>query len=126
MTTILKVKAFITETLNIDTENIHFDEIFRIATRSGVRPIFVRFAYLKERDHVLATFRAKRRDGELDVRVGEDLPSRIARARSGLYPLLQQCFADGKRAHFRYDKLVVGDEQYQYDEKLKKPVRVEP
>ena len=57
-----------------------------------------------------------------EVRVSEDFPERVTRMRSLLYPFLVQSLEGGKRVHFRYDKLVVDNVTYTYDETLKQPV----
>jgi len=73
----------------------------------------------------MKAYREKRKHANLEVKVGEDLPQRISRARSGLYPLLKESLDAGKVAFFRHDKLVVGDQVFIYDIDQKKPVNIQ-
>ncbi|KAH3772024.1 hypothetical protein DPMN_173355 [Dreissena polymorpha] len=119
------IKQLLTEKLSINCDSIPIDDVFRLPSRAGNRPILVRFVLLHDRDHILTAFRGKRKEGDPGFRIGEDLPSRIGRARSGLFPLFQQCIAENKRVHFKFDKLIVENTTYAYDELQKKPVRVD-
>ena len=56
------------------------------------------------------------------VRVSENFLERVTRMRLLLYPFLVQSLEGGKRAYFRYDKLIVNNVTYTYDETLKQPV----
>jgi len=119
------IKHLLTEKLSINCDSIPIDDVFRLPSRAGNRPILVRFALLHDRDRILTAFRGKRKEGDPGFRIGEDLPPRIGRARSGLFPLFQQCIAENKRVHFKFDKLIVENTTYAYDELQKKPVRVD-
>ena len=46
------------------------------------------------------------------------------KSRTGLYPFLKQCIEDGKKAHFKLDKLVVDGQYYMYDPDKKKTLMV--
>ena len=88
----------------------------RIPSRTTPRPIFVEFGSVKARDKVLQAFKVKRKNGEnLQVRVSEDLPERISRARTGFYRLLKEKIDNNKRAFFKYNYLIVEGKKYVFD-----------
>ncbi|KAH3713619.1 hypothetical protein DPMN_073414 [Dreissena polymorpha] len=120
------IKHLQKEKLSIKCASMLIDDVFRLSSRTGHRPILVRFALCQDRDRILTAFRRKRKEGDPGFRIGEDLP-RIARARSGLFMVLlfQQCIVEKKRAHFKFDKFIVENTIYEYDEQQKKPVRVD-
>ena len=121
------ILTYFKDTLKLNTDAMTFDDVYRIPGNKGTRPVLMRFSQYRDRESVLRAFRQIRRAGSSDLgfRVSEDLPSRISRARTGLYPLLQQGIEDGKRSYFKYDKLVVGDDVFEYDESQKKAVPAE-
>ena len=88
------------------------------------RPILARFALLKQKQTVLDAFREKRKNGQVSGRVVEDLPDRIVKARTALYPFLEQCQHEGKAARYKQDKLMVCGELYEYDFISNKPILV--
>ncbi|KAH3727943.1 hypothetical protein DPMN_053889 [Dreissena polymorpha] len=79
------IKQLLTEKLSINCDSIPIDDVFRLPSRAGNRPILVRFALLHDRDHILTAFRGKRKEGDPGLRIGEDLSPRIGRARSGYF-----------------------------------------
>lgn len=110
-----KVREFITDSLGINGDDIEFDRLRLTPGKSEHRPLIVQFSQLKQRDTVLKGYRSKRKQGELPIRVAEDLPEMISKSRAGLYPLLQSSLQEGKRAFFKHDKLVVNEDIYYYD-----------
>ncbi|KAH3786720.1 hypothetical protein DPMN_164829 [Dreissena polymorpha] len=119
------IKHLLIEKLSIYCDSILIDDVFRLPSRAGNRPILVRFALFHDRDRILTAFRGKREEVDPVFRIGEDLPPRIARARAELFLLFQQCIAEKKSVHFKFDKLIVENTTYAYDELQKKPVRVD-
>jgi len=55
-------------------------------------------------------------------RLIEDLPKRVVKSRTGLYPLLKQGYEEGKSAFFNYNKFIVDGDSNIYDPVGKKPV----
>ena len=111
-----KVRRYILNDLEISDDDYSIDNSFRIPSRSSPKPILVQFSNVKQRDTILSSFRSlRKRIPVLQVRVGEDLPERIAKARTGLYPFLRESIDQGKRAFFKQDILVVNGEKYMYD-----------
>ena len=47
----------------------------------------------------------------------EDFPSRVMKARNDLRKYLKSAVADGKHAYLKYDKLVINDQVFEYDNK---------
>jgi len=82
----------------------------------------VKFARQSDRDKVLNAYKQKRKNEPVRGRIVEDLPERVVKSRTGLYPFLKQCYDEGKSAFFKYDKLIVDGESYIYDPVGKKPV----
>ncbi|WAQ98399.1 hypothetical protein MAR_022772 [Mya arenaria] len=66
--------------------------------------------------------REKRKNGKVSGRVVEDLPERIVKSRTALYPFPEQFIREGKSARFKFDKLVVNGDIYEYDYVSKIPV----
>ena len=96
------------------------------------------FFFLKDRDKVLNAYRKKRKqdnerragalngegateqnedrvDPGVQIRVCEDFPQRVIKARSNLYPFLR---------YLKYDRLYVDRQAYVYDYDLQRPVPV--
>ena len=120
-----KVKSFVSETLGVETADIEFESVQRLHSMAATRQILARLLRYKHREQIMKAYREKRKHANLEVRVGEDLPQRISRARIGLYPLLKESVDAGKVAFFRDYKLVVGDQVFIYDVDQKKPVNIQ-
>ena len=60
----------------------------------------------------------------IPVRVSEDFPLRVTKARTNLYPFLKSCHDREKAAYLRYDTLVVNGQAYVFDEACGRPVPV--
>ncbi|KAH3868084.1 hypothetical protein DPMN_031221 [Dreissena polymorpha] len=56
------------------------------------------------------------------VRVSEDFPERVRKARSSLIPFLKESLEAGKNAYLRFDKLIVNGKSYVYDENKNRQV----
>ncbi|KAH3844496.1 hypothetical protein DPMN_086754 [Dreissena polymorpha] len=68
------IKHLLTEKLSINCDSILIDDVFRLPSRAGNRPILVQFALLHNRDRILTAFRGKRKEVDPGFRIGEDLP----------------------------------------------------
>ena len=106
--------------------------------------MIVKFSFYKDRYRVLKTYRQTRKDAnelikgreieqqsagnenenpddidfELfrkDITVCEDFPSRVMKARNVLRIFFKNAVADGKHAYSKYDKLVINDQVFEYD-----------
>jgi len=120
-----EVHAFAQESLSVNTRDMRVDDIYRLPSQTGSRPVLVRFAEYHDRQSEMSAFREKRKRDELPVRVGQDLPSPIDRAWHGLYPRLCDNINDGNKAYYQNDKLVVDGMGYVYDVTKKVSVREE-
>ena len=58
----------------------------------------MQFTHYKHREHILKTFRQKRKMTQLQVRIGEDLPESVSKARTGLYQLMNDSIEQGNTA----------------------------
>ena len=45
----------------------------------------------------------------------EDFPGRVMKARNDLRKFLKNAVADGKHAYLKYDKLIINDQVFEYD-----------
>ena len=105
------------------------------------------FFFLKDRDKVLNAYHKKRKqdnerragalngegateqnedrvDPGVQIRVCEDFPQRVIKARSNLYPFLRSSIDIGREAYLKYDRLYVDRQAYVYDYDLQRPVPV--
>ena len=111
-------------TLEIDPTDIPIERAHIIPTRFGNRPIIMQFTHYKHRELILKAFRQKRKMTQLQVRIGEDFPERVSKARTGLYQLMKNSIEQGKTAFFKSDKLVVDGDYFMFDFEQKKPIHV--
>lgn len=101
------------------------ERVYRLSSHNSPNPVFIELSSAKTRDKILKIFKDKRKSGaNLSIRVGEDLPQRIAQARSGLYHLMKESIDNQKQAYFKYDYLIVEGKKYVFDPLLKIPVLV--
>ena len=59
---------------------------------------------------------------ERQVRISEDFPTRVTKARANLYPFMKSCHEKQKDAYLKYDKLVVEGQSYIFNEELGRPM----
>ena len=138
------IRSYISNDLNINDSNIQIERAHRIPSKSTPRPVIVKFSFYKDRERILKAYREKRKqeneqrqaqatnndnqsdDGEetRKIRVSEDFPQRVIKARSDLYPFLRSCIDSEMDAFLRYDQLIVDGQAYTYDIVLKRPVLV--
>ena len=88
-----KLRNYFSTELGLNQDEPLLDYAYRLANKKD-SPVLARFCALKSRDAVLNAFRHKRKQGHVTGRVVEDLPERIVKARTGLYPFLQQCISE--------------------------------
>ena len=138
-----KIRNYISSELGMDDTNIKIERAHRLPSRSRPRPIIAKFSYFKDKDLVLKTFRQKRKErldgadrvhstqanetNENDmenIRITEDFPQRVTKARTKLFPFLKKCHEKEQRAFLRLDTLVVDGQAYVYDETQGRPVPV--
>ena len=138
-----KVREYIRTELNINDSDIKIERAHRLPSKNSPRPIIVKFSFYKDKDNVLRTYRQKRKDENNErnernvrnndatdsdaemaprIRVTEDFPERVTKARTKLFPFLKSCMDNEVNAYLRYDSLVVEGQSYSYDYELKRPV----
>lgn len=136
-----KVRQYIKTELEIDDSNISIERAHRLPGKYKPRPVIVKLSFYKDKDKIIKRYRELRKsvreahprdnvDGAggaeptsgIRVRVSEDFPDRVRKARSALIPFLKQSIDSGKNAYLRFDKLVVNGNSYIYDETRERPV----
>ena len=134
-----KVRSYISNELNMDEQSIKIERAHRLFSKTSPRPIIVKFSYFKDKELVLKSYREKRKaqqdsdqigdvEGGADenaqrpVRVSEDFPVRVTKARTNLYPFMKSAQDNEKEAYLRYDKLVVEGQAYVFDNDRGRPV----
>ena len=106
-----KVRSYIANDLNIEESSIQIERAHRIPSKTSPRPLIVQFSFYEDRDRVLKAYRENRkRQNEQTIestgatgasaaekieqsetcriRVCEDFPERVIKARSNLYLFL--------------------------------------
>ena len=139
-----KVRSYIVNDLNIEESSIQIERAHRIPSKTSPRPLIVKFSFYKDRDRVLKAYREKRkRQNEQStgatgasaaeqieqsetcrIRVCEDFPERLIKARSNLCSFLRSSIDSGRDGFLRYDRLIVDGQPYQYDYDQKRPVPI--
>ena len=136
-----KVRTYLSNELHIDEQRMQIERAHRLNSKTSPRPIIVKFSHFKDKELVLKNYREKRKaqreadqqgenEGGADetavrpVRVSEDFPMRVTRARTNLYPFMKSAQEQDKEAYLRYDKLVVEDQAYVFDSDRGRPVPV--
>ena len=114
----------------------------RLPGKSKPRHIIVKFSFYRDKDCVIKRYREIRKSAREacsnndvnddvpgdepthgnKIRVSEDFPDRVRKARSALIPFLRQSLDSGKDAYLRFDKLVVNGYTYIYDDVKERPV----
>jgi type II secretory pathway component PulJ len=112
-----KVKAFLEEKMDIDSEMIEFERVHRLNTRTNntPRPIIAKFSKYKDRNNVLMKSAGKL--NKTDYRVSEDFTKNVREIRTKLSTELMKARDDGKTAKLRYDKLIIDGKKYVYDQR---------
>ena len=121
-----KIAEEVQEQLEIPENEISIEQAYRLPSKVIPKPILVKCSDLKIKERILNAFRAKRKynGSALSFRIGEDLPERISKARSDLFPFFQQCRDNKKEAYFKHDYLVVEGQKYVFDKIQNRPVLV--
>ena len=142
-----KVREYMSRDLELNEDDISIERAHRIQGSEKPGPFIVKFSFYKDKDRVLETYRQKRKDAnelikereteqqkagnanenpddidfglfQKDITVCEDFPSRVMKARNDLRKFLKNAVADGKHAYLKYDKLVINDKVFEYDNEI--------
>lgn len=144
-TTEMKVREYIAKDLEIDESQMSIERAHRLPSNQKPQPVIAKFSFFKDKEKVLRTYRQKRKesnekeeqktraaqggsddvfDGDeddteetfrKDITISEDFPSRVMKARNDLRSFLKSALANKKKAYLKFDKLVIDDQQYEYD-----------
>ena len=142
----LKVRDYIRDDLGVDESSIQIERAHRLRSKNSPRPVIVKFSHYKDRDKVLKVYREKRKAQNNDnlqgamadpsegnderpderrvIRVSEDFPERVTKARTNLYPFLKSSLEQNYDAFLKYDRLIVDGQEYEHDYNHRRPVPV--
>ena len=104
----------------------------RLPSKFSPRPIIAKFSFFKNKEAILSKYRQltkeKRSSGvnqsmNNQVRITEDFPARVTKARAELYPFLLKSIENGHKAFFKFDTLIIDGILHVYDDVGKAPVR---
>ena len=126
------------KSMDIDEENIIIDRAHRLNSKKKDSPIIVKFAHFKDRENILSrahslkkqkkkeTRKKSEEEEEKEVFVGEDYTIRVRKVRGFLRPFMQEAYDNGKKVRMSYDKLIIENSVFYYDEKEKKLTKQKP
>ena len=137
-----KVRDYIKSELKLDESAISIERAHRLPGKNYPRPVFIKFSFFKDKERVIKRYREQRKSDRENktsdapsneasttdtgsrkrVRVSEDFPERVRKARSFLIPFLKESLEAGKNAYLCFDKLIVNGNSYVYDENKNRPV----
>ena len=135
----LKTRNYLSTQLETDDSNIKIERAHRLPSKHTPRPVIVKFSHFKDKERVLKVYREKHKNqqnvfnagesniegserNERPVRISEDFPARVTKARANLYPFMKSCHEKQKDAYLKYDKLVVEGQSYIFNEELGRPM----
>ena len=111
------------ETAEDNTQDKHVKQ-------SKSRPVIVKFSTWKDREKVITAARETFKGKKSDYSVGEDFSLKIRNIRRNLIPHLikfrKQLAGTTKQVFLRYDKLIVDQDTYAYDEEAQGITKVIP
>ena len=132
-----KVRKFINDELEMNEKEIMMERAHHLPSRRkvGRQPIIVKFSHYKDREAVLKTFRRKRKekreqegnqsgthetqevnDETFNISVAEDYTDYVRQIRRKLQPFLKTNIQANKKVFLKYDKIVIENETFVYDE----------
>ncbi|MES9880608.1 MAG: hypothetical protein ABW185_06975 [Sedimenticola sp.] len=118
-----KIRNFITEELQMpegETFDLERAHRLRLPGNRNDGPIITKFTKYKDRESVMNSARRKL-DGRSQYRVAEDFTPRVRQARRALGEDMVRARNKGYRASIKFDKLIIDDKIYKYDEQSQKP-----
>lgn len=121
-----KIRDFISDDLDLPSgESVDLERVHRLRTPGNKNdgPIIVKFTKFKDRETVIRSARDKL-DCRSQFRIAEDFTPRVRQARRALGEHLVRARSNGQRARMTYDKLIVENIVYRYDDVAKKTIRV--
>ena len=135
----IKTRNYLTTQLKIDVSNIKIERSQRLPSKYTQWPVKVKFSHFKNKERVLKVYWEKRKNqqnvlnagesnikgserNERPVRISEDFPARVTKARANSYPFMKSCHEKQKDAYLKYDNLVVEGQSYIFNEGLGRPM----
>ena len=132
------------KTIGLDEGQIGVERCHRLNPRKKDSPIIVKFTHYKDKEKILKREKErkrteregrKQREGrrqtegsttENQIYVGEDFTQRVRRVRSMLRPFMEQAFNQRKQVRLAYDRLIIDNKVYWYDDVSKSIVDKKP
>ena len=130
--------------MGLDEGQIGVERCHRLNPRKKDSPIIVKFTHYKDKEKILKREKErkrteregrKQREGrrqtegsttENQIYVGEDFTQRVRRVRSMLRPFMEQAFNQRKQVRLAYDRLIIDNKVYWYDDVSKSIVDKKP
>lgn len=120
-----KVRTFIKQDLGLpELESVEIERAHRVgANGRDDCPIIVKFLKYKDREQILRKSR-ETLNKTSPQSVHEDFTTRVLHHRRELGVRMMEARREGKYASVSYDKLIIEDDVYKYDERSEKPVLI--
>lgn len=121
----VKVRTFITDTLGLsDIGDVSIERAHRVGSKQSTQcPIIAKFTHYKDRDTILKTSK-QIFDRNSAYSVREDYTERVQLHRRELGKRLVEARSNGQYASLRFDKLIIDNDVYKYNDLTKSVVRV--
>ena len=118
------------KSMGIEAENMKIERAHRLNMRKKDSPIIVKFSHFKDKETVINRSkeikknkkdkRTPRNQTEADeVYIMDDYTPRVRQVRGFLRPFMEEAYNSGKKVRMSYDKLVIENVVYYYDENKK-------
>ena len=108
------VKSVLKDEMGME-EDVEIERAHRLqGGGKNPHPIIVCFGKFKDKERILAS-RKTLRDRKSNIFVNEDFTPRVRDKRRLLLPFLKKAKSDNRRAHLRFDTLVIDGKTYVYD-----------
>ena len=117
-----KIKSFFKEKMNLETEDMKFENCHRTPGRKP-QPLIVRFNWHKDRMRV---WNARFQLRETNISISEDLPSIFVERRRTLYPIMIHARKLNRHAYLKQDKLIIDNRTYSVHNLQNLPPELDP
>ena len=121
--------------MGVDADQVKVERCHRLNPRKKGSPIIVKFSHFKDKEKILKHEKDKKKDrrkdngritrqtsrqveqtGENQVYITEDFTQRVRKVRSLLRPYMEEAFQNQKKVRLSYDKLIIDNKVFWYDD----------